>query len=105
MFASICGHVSVPQYNNFPSWKNYNLYLKRKTSFWLTCLLTIQNEEAQVGTHLYAGFDKHFLQKCHYSAASMVQFIFIDPAGKIIELQAPLQSSNMEDFIKETIQD
>ena len=66
---------------------------------------TIQNEEAQVGTHLYAGFDKHFLQKCHYSAASMVQFIFIDPAGKIIELQAPLQSSNMEDFIKETIQD
>lgn len=35
----------------------------------------------------------------------MVQFIFIDPAGKIIELQAPLQSSNMEDFIKETIQD
>ena len=49
----------------------------------------------------FAGFDKHFLQKCHYSAASMVQFIFIDPAGKIIELQAPLQSSNMEDFIKD----
>ena len=42
MFASICGHVSVPQYNYLPSWKNYNLYLKRKTSFWLTCLLRIK---------------------------------------------------------------
>ena len=79
-----------------------NLSIENKKDNWVQ---TIQNEEVQVGTHLYAGFDKHFLQKCHYSAASMVQFIFIDPAGKIIELQAPLQSSNMEDFIKETIQD
>lgn len=75
-----------------------NLSIDNKKDSWIQ---TIQNEEAQVGTHFYVGFDKHFLQKCHYSAANMVQFIFIDPARKIIELQAPLQSSNMEDFIKE----
>lgn len=53
----------------------------------------IQNPEIQLGEHYYLGFNREFLDACHYNSYNMYQFILVDDKGLIVSINLPFPSS------------